>query len=99
MSGIGVYPPFKDNMTPDEVKSHVHVEKWQLVSKVIHYIEAEISKNENAYRGLSNPNSDQIVQYFATKSELLKLKLMLVEEQHTLTAERAHEREKNIPVD
>ena len=85
-------PAVEQSFSNDEVQSRVHVEKWQLVRKVVCYVEAEISKNESAYRQLANPNNDQIIQYFATKSELLKLKLMLNEELHALTMERKNER-------
>lgn len=82
-------PP--QSFSHDEVRSHVNSEKWSLVSRVVSYIEAEISKNEQTYRQLASPNNDQIIQYFATKSELLKLKLMLKDEQNLLISERQHE--------
>ena len=92
MTNIGIYPPFKDSFTHEEVQSNVHVEKYQLVQRVIDWVSAELEKNDNDYRNHANPTSEQVIHYFATKSELLKLKLMLVNEKHLLTSERANER-------
>lgn len=77
--------------THEQVQLHVHNEKYQTVRNIINYVEAEISKNENEFRDMTNSTNDKVIHYYAKKSELLKLKVMLLEEHNRLIAERKHE--------
>ena len=94
-----IYPPFKDTYSHDEVRSNVHIEKYQLVQRVIDWVSFELEKNDNDYRNHTSPTTEQVIHYFATKSELLRLKLMLINERATLTVERTNERTKDLPMD